>query len=116
MADNIYGILGRRLREERKLAGLTLEGLGEKAGITGAFVAHIEAARKRPTLETVSKLACALKLPVSSLIEDPEPPQTDRDRAYIEQIASILRDRSPEEKQALVRVVRAASSLTEKTP
>lgn len=114
MVENIYEILGRRVREERKLAGLTLERLGEKAGITGPFVAHIEAGRKRPTLETVRRIAAALELPISSLLEEPGSRKADKDRSCIEEIASILRDRSPEEKRALVRVVRAASSLAEK--
>jgi transcriptional regulator with XRE-family HTH domain len=102
----IYRVLALRLREERRRAGLSLERLGEKAGVTGAFIAHIEAERKRPTLETLAKLAWALDLPVSELLSQADGAQADGLR-----LARLFQDLSAEQRRKLLDLARAARGL-----
>ena len=108
--EHIYKLLGHRVRAERQAAGLTLEQLGEKAGITGAFVAHIEAGRKNATLRTVGKLAKALDLSVSDLVAEYKPSDA-KDHLHLNQLARLLRNKTPAQKRTLLDLVKKASEL-----
>jgi transcriptional regulator with XRE-family HTH domain len=54
----------RRIRERR---GLTQEQLGWASGIHQTAVARIESGERRPTLETIFKLAQGLEVPPADL-------------------------------------------------
>ena len=56
----------RRIREKR---GLTQEALAEKANMHRVYVAQIEAGTKIPSIPALQKLAKALKVKVSRLLE-----------------------------------------------
>jgi transcriptional regulator with XRE-family HTH domain len=66
----IYGALGQTVRAERKKAGLSQEELAEKAGLTRNYIGDIERAEKKITLETLAKIAKALKCRVRDLVWD----------------------------------------------
>lgn len=55
----------RKLREEK---GLTQKALARAAGMIRANLSRIEASKHRPTLETIERIATALKVPVADLI------------------------------------------------
>lgn len=54
------GAFGRRLRELREAAGLTLAALGERAGMSYQNVARLERGDRDPTWPTLIRLADAL--------------------------------------------------------
>jgi transcriptional regulator with XRE-family HTH domain len=57
----------KKLREQE---GLTQAGLAKRAGVTEAYISMIESgARKNPSLPTLKKLARALGVPVTELLE-----------------------------------------------
>lgn len=57
----------RRLREAE---GLTQETLAKKAGVTQSYIAQLESGlKKSPSLPTLKKLARALGVPVTELLE-----------------------------------------------
>jgi transcriptional regulator with XRE-family HTH domain len=55
------------LRRTRTEAGLTLQQLAEKSGLAKETLSRLENNRRKPTFETLSKIAQALDLPVSEL-------------------------------------------------
>lgn len=57
----------RILREER---GYTLQELAERAQLSLSYLSEIERGSKRPSLKTIDKLAQALDVPRSGLVED----------------------------------------------
>lgn len=61
-----FGVVVRELRIE---AGLTQEQLGFEAGIRRTFVSVLELGQQQPTLTTIFKIAPALALTPSALIE-----------------------------------------------
>lgn len=75
-------VLGRRLRHHRRLAGLTLDQLGELVGKPGPYLSLLENGKKEPRVNLVIALAGALNAEVSDLL-DPTPP-TRRDSLEIE--------------------------------
>lgn len=110
MAESIYRVLALRVREERRRAELTLEQLGERAGITGAFVAHIEAGRKRPTLNTIEKLAHALDTSVAALLASQRDGVT-ADADHIHRFARCIAPLSRKQKDALLKLMRLGAEL-----
>lgn len=61
--------MATRIIALRKRRGLTQEQLAEKAGVGRSHLARLETARQDPTLSTLEKIAKALGVKVSKLIE-----------------------------------------------
>lgn len=59
--------LGRTIRRLRKRAKFSQEELAEKAGIHRTYMGKIECGESNPPVQTVSKIAKALKVSVSDL-------------------------------------------------
>lgn len=114
MDENIYKILGRKVREERKRAGLTLDALAERAEISGAFVAHIEAGRKNASLDTVTKLAHALGLSLGEMLGESGNSHWEKNQAHLKGLSRLLRNKTPDQKQVLVKLVETACGLIRK--
>jgi len=63
----IYQRLGRKIRELRKLKGLSQEELTEAAGLDLTTVSEVESGKRNPSLKTVYKISLALKTSLSEL-------------------------------------------------
>lgn len=71
--DEITTAIGTRIKHYRKLAGLTQRALAEKAGVSESAIRKYESGeRYAPTIRQIVKIAGALKLPISLLLEDEE--------------------------------------------
>lgn len=62
------GAVGRHVRRLRKIKGMTQAQLARAARILRPNLSRIEAGRHRPALETLERLAAALKIPVADLV------------------------------------------------
>ncbi|MBI5410295.1 MAG: helix-turn-helix transcriptional regulator [Nitrospirae bacterium] len=78
--------LGKRIRRFRKLKGLTLEDLGEKAGVCCKYVGEIERGIKTPTVTVLQKVASALDVHACVLLSS-----FSTEEGYLERFASINR-------------------------
>lgn len=63
-----YKALGKEIRTRRKQLYLTQERLAELTDISFAFVGHIERGTRKPSLETVIKIADALDCTIDELV------------------------------------------------
>jgi len=61
-------ILGSKIRERRKVLGLTQEQLAELAGISVNFLARMEMTARTPSFDTLVRIADALGVEVSDLL------------------------------------------------
>ncbi len=61
-------VIGRRIRHARKGAGLTLQALGERAGILPSQLSMIENGRRETRLSTLGRIAGALGVDVTHLL------------------------------------------------
>jgi len=63
---------GQVLRKHRLAAGLSQEQLGLESGIQRNFISLIETGQNQPTITTIFKLAGALGLKPSKLVQEAE--------------------------------------------
>lgn len=61
--------MATRIKALREQRGMTQEQLAEKAGVSRTYLARLETARQDPTLSTLEKLAKALGVKATRLIE-----------------------------------------------
>ena len=68
VVDDLRAPFGRRVRALREARGLSQEKLAELANLHWTFLSGIERGRRNPGLNTLARLATALKTPLSSLV------------------------------------------------
>ena len=61
--------IARRLKDLRKVRGLTQLQLAKRAGVSFGYLARLETCRHDPQVGTLEKLAKALKVTVAELVE-----------------------------------------------
>jgi len=65
----ITKIICKRIRKYRHDAGLTQEDLAEKVGVSRVYIGYVEQGRNTPSLEILGKIAKALKVKLSDIVE-----------------------------------------------
>ena len=68
--SNILEQFGERLKQLRKVKGLSQEQLAEKANLHRTYIGMIERAEKNITLLNIEKIANALDTKISSLLNE----------------------------------------------
>jgi transcriptional regulator with XRE-family HTH domain len=69
MNEGITELIGRRLRELRAAAGLSLDALAHKSGVSRSNISLIERGQSSPTAVVLDKLSSALGVSVASMFE-----------------------------------------------
>lgn len=64
--------IGEKIRKERIDIGLTQQELGDRLGVSQAMIGQYENGTRKPKLETLAKIADALKIPLNYLLTDQE--------------------------------------------
>ena len=110
--DDLYGEVGRKLRQARVTQGLSQERLAQQLGISRASVVNIEAGRQRAPLRLLWQLSEALGTDLSLLIPRreeliPSVKQIVLDPAMVKQI----REAANNEAGAVKLLTRFASKL-----
>ena len=65
-----YEALGRRVRMQRKLLGITQEELSERVGVSCSYIGLIERGDRKLSIETLVSLAEALRISCDNLLQD----------------------------------------------
>jgi transcriptional regulator with XRE-family HTH domain len=65
----LEGIIGWRVRSRAREIGLSSAELAKRVGLSRAMISKIENAQVSPSLATLSRLAAALEVPVTSLFQ-----------------------------------------------
>ena len=98
---NAVNALGNRIRELRHQRGLTLQALGQKAGVTASHLSEIELGRRNPSPQLLSKLAAPLGTTLPRLSESDT-------RVALKQIKHLM-DETPEIAATLVQLAKDAA-------
>lgn len=67
--SQIAKTIGQRIRNYRKILGLSQEKLAELSGCHPTYIGQLERGEKNATLESIEKIAIALQIPLSKLFE-----------------------------------------------
>ncbi|HBA60302.1 MAG TPA: hypothetical protein DCZ92_05710 [Elusimicrobia bacterium] len=106
MGIDIYATIARQLRLKRLQAGLTLEDLADAAGISTSFLAYLETNKKKPSLNTIAKLAAALDTPVSELFDEYSVHNiTGEKQKAQDKLLKLLQNQSPKNTETILAIV-----------
>ena len=95
-----YRTLGKRVRQQRMMCGLTQEELAEKSGISCSFVGHIERGEKKFSIGTLVALCNAMKISPNYLLQDSLDQQVlndsvdvgQKNKALFDEMMNLLRE------------------------
>lgn len=99
--------VGARIRAARQAHGWTQDDLANAVGVSRSAVAQWETDRAGQIRANISRIASALDLPVTALLDDP-PPQSDPTPGTADEIAllRLYRECDPEDRAFLLRTAR----------
>ena len=99
-----YGIIGRRIKQERKRSKLTQGELAERVNISLSFQSRMERGATKISLDMLSKLSAALDVPLSRFITD----VTDSSVHFLDKELSVaIKDFTPNEKKLLLGIAKS---------
>lgn len=96
-----YRDMGKRVRKQRQLIGMTQQELADLVGVSTSFVGHVERGSRKASLETLVALSNALGVSVDYLLAgslqgpDAEAPSNNMDpsrRMVIREILMTLQE------------------------
>ena len=61
---------GNRIRRQRAQLGISQVQLGERSGLHRTYISDVERGRRNVSLESINKLAEALKIPLADLFSE----------------------------------------------
>lgn len=103
---------GRRVREQRKQKGWTIEKLAACVGVSTNYMGDLERGVKKPSLDTFIRIVEALDVSADALIRDSVAPASHVADHEIEKMVEHL---TPEQKKVAVDILSAYQSICETT-
>lgn len=104
--------VGARIRYLRRQRELSQEKLALEAGINPAFLGHLERGLKSPTVDTLAKIASALNITLSELVDIEA--DKNENNAAINKIALSVKCLSPEDANRVAHIVSEITKLNGK--
>ena len=74
---DVVALFGKNVRTLRDREGLSQEELAFRAGMKRSYLSDLERGTRNPTVRALGRLAEALRVAPSRLLEDPRPSATD---------------------------------------
>lgn len=90
--------VGNKIKEIRKIRGISQETLGEKAGLSSNYIGQIERGQKQVTLTTLVQIADALEVDISLFFEESE---KKREREELALLFASAKTLSPQDIKVL---------------
>lgn len=102
-----YKQIGRKIRDARKLRGLSQEQLAEKVWISVTHMSHIETGQTKMSLPVLVDLANALKVSTDELLSSEC--QVAR-QTCLSEIHAVLASCTPSQTKILEQIIKAAKA------
>ena len=101
-----YKLIGQRIKEARKRAGISQEKLGEIIDVATAYVSRVERGSSHVNLKKLSQISVALKTPIEELVSD----TTTKSKNYLsKEFQEILSKCTPEQQSLIYNISRILS-------
>jgi transcriptional regulator with XRE-family HTH domain len=94
-----------QIKYYRNLEGLSQEALALSAGLNPAFMGHIERSLKCPTIDTLNKIASALNISLSELLDFQVESIEDSNEKAVKKIALLMRNLSSKDAEEIADIV-----------
>jgi transcriptional regulator with XRE-family HTH domain len=105
--DEVLRVVGSRLKEVRRKAGLTQQEVATRAGVGQSYINELERGNTNITIKTLCRMADRLGVDVRELL--PEGPSLPPTKASIERLAEafdnlaqVMRERTAQDAELLV--------------
>lgn len=99
-----YKIIGKRIKEIRKMNKLTQDELAEKADLSKVFIAYIETNKRKPSLESIVKISQALNSSIDNILIGNTTPN---DNDYQLDLSLLLVDCNNYEKRIIIDTIKS---------
>lgn len=106
-----YVRIGRRISEFRRAKKLSQFQLAELAEVTDSYISHIETGRKKPSLESLVRIASALGITLDRILLGNQVADL---KDYLPEIRNLMKDCSPYEKAVILDMVKSLKSSMRK--
>lgn len=97
-------LIGEKIRDARKAAGLTQWQLANKIYVSESYIALIESGKRSPSTSVLTKLAEVLGLTTDHIILDTASRSMD---SFTLEWQNLTHDRTPEEIETALRMLRS---------
>lgn len=105
-----YKLIGKRIREQRRLADHTQEELAEQLAVTVGYISQIERGITKVSLDTLSNIAANLGCDITELLIGATPRQS----SYLAQeLAQLYGDMNEAQKRLLLQIAENVSRFPE---
>ncbi|MWV47131.1 helix-turn-helix domain-containing protein [Paenibacillus sp. HJL G12] len=104
MSDNLK-LVGTRIRDLRKLRGLSQEALAEKAGFNISYIGFVERAERNVSMKNLGKIANALDVGVYELFTYLKEQEELPEESTLKEVVSLLRERDPKDVEMVKNVL-----------
>ena len=104
--NTVSSEVGKKIREHRHKAGLSLESLALNAGITPNFLGDVERGTKKPSLDTLESLLTALDISFEDFFSLKTDTPPNRERCKTEKIMADITSFSDKELEVIHNIVR----------
>ncbi|MCD7891209.1 MAG: helix-turn-helix domain-containing protein [Ruminococcus sp.] len=96
-------LIGDKIREARKKAGLTQWQLAEKVFVSESYIALIERNKRNPSMSVLTKLAEVLNITTDHIVFDTSSRNTD---SFTLEWQKLIENRAPEEIESALKIVK----------
>lgn len=114
MKTDIYRTLGTVVRGYRNELGWSQEELGGRSGLHPSYIGQIERGTKKISLATLQRLAAALKVKISDLLQ--EKAVDYKPSTWEKKIAGIIRYRPVDQQRRTYRIIKEILRAYSKKP
>lgn len=97
-------LIGEKIREARKRAGLTQWQLGNKIFVSESYIALIESGKRNPSTSVLSKIAEALNLTTDHILFDTA---SRSNESFTKEWESLIAKRSPKQIESALKMLKS---------
>jgi len=112
--SEIVNHLGTRVREVRRMHGLSQSKLAQRMKVPRTYISKVEMSRTVPTIATLYRMASALEIEVHHLLCDAWLQRRELEAIshdpFLREVAQFVDKLNPQQRAVILRVVRAAGA------
>lgn len=107
--ENLYNLIGKRVREVRTKLDLTQEELADKAELHSSYIGQVERGTKKVSVQALDKITHALNIPLKSIFDFTGKPCVTEKDLLVSELFGILKNKNLKDRKFLIDIMRRLS-------